>query len=78
MCRAKSAGLVHYPTTLAPVSGSVTVAVQCADNAYIINSTSLNVSCTSNGSWSGVTPQCQCNEGFYEITFNGTHTCQGQ
>ena len=52
MCRAKSEGLVRYPTTLAPVSGAVTVTTQCADNAHGLSS-SLNVLCTSSGSWSG-------------------------
>ena len=28
VCEAESEGLVHYPTTLAPVSGSVTVTTQ--------------------------------------------------
>ena len=28
-------GLVRYPTTLAPASGSVTVTAQCADNAHV-------------------------------------------
>ena len=51
-------GLVHFPTTLAPVNGSVNVTTQCGDNTHIIRS-SLNVSSTSNGSWSGTTPQCQ-------------------
>ena len=77
VCGAKSEGLVDYPTTLAPVSGSVTVAVQCADSAHIINSTSLNVRCTSNGSWSGGTPVCACDERYHEITHNGTHICEG-
>ena len=77
VCRAKSEGLVHYPTTLAPVSGSVTVAVQCTDSAHIINSTSLNVTCTSNGSWSGGTPVCACDERYHEVSLNGIHTCEG-
>ena len=70
--------LVRYPTTLAPVSGSVTVTTQCADNAHIFNSTSLNVTCTSSGSWSGETPQCQCDKGYHSIKANGTHTCEGE
>ena len=78
MCGALSEGLIHYPTTLAPVNGSVTVTTQCADNAHIFNSTSLNVTCTSNGSWSGETPQCQCDEGYHEVSVNGTLTCQGK
>ena len=69
VCEGKT---VDHPNTLAPVSGSVTVTTQCADNAHIFNSTSLNVTCTSNGSWSGETPQCQCNEGYQSINIGGT------
>ena len=78
MCEAKDVGLVRYPTTLAPASGSVTVITQCADNAHVINSTSLNVTCTSNSTWAGQTPQCQCDDGYHEIRVNGTQTCQGK
>ena len=79
MCEAKGVGLVRYPTTLAPASGSVTVTTQCADNAHVINSTSLNVTCTSNGTWVGQTPQCQCDDGYHEIRVNGTQIiCQGK
>ena len=78
MCEAKSEGLVHYPTTLAPVSGSVTVTAQCADNAHTINFTGLNVTCNSNGSWSVQVSQCVCDKGYHETTLNGTHSCQGE
>ena len=77
-CPPRSVGLVRYPTTLAPVSGSVTVTTQCVDNAHISNSTSLNVKCTSNGSWSGQIPQCQCDEGYQKVNGSGTQTCQGE
>ena len=52
-CSERSVGLVRYPTTLAPASGSVTVTTQCADNAHIRSGPSLSVRCTSSGSWSG-------------------------
>ena len=68
MCEAKSEGLVNYPTTLAPVSGSVTVTAQCADN----------VTCNSNGGWSVQVSQCVCDKGYHETTLNGTHSCQGE
>ena len=72
VCEGKTVGLVHYPTTLSPVSGSVSVTTQCADNAHISNSTCPNVTCTSNCSWSGETPQCQCDEGYQSINIGGT------
>ena len=75
ICEAKSEGLVRYPTTLAPVSGSVTVTTQCADNAQRTSS-SLSVTCRSDGSWSGSTPQCQCNTGYRPATINGRQICQ--
>ena len=71
-------GLVRYPTTLAPASGSVTVTTQCADNAHIFNSTTLNATCTSSGSWSGQIPQCQCNEGYQSINISGKQICEGE
>ena len=71
-------GLVHYPITQAPVGGSVTVTTQCADNAHTRTNSSLNVTCTSTGSWSGTTPQCDCNDGYIEAkTEDGELFCQG-
>ena len=71
-------GLLRYPTTIAPISGAVTVTTQCADNAHMSNSTSLNVTCTSSGSWSGQIPQCQCDEGHHKVDVSGTQMCQGE
>ena len=59
-------GLVRYPTTLAPASGSRTVATQCADNAHLTSSCP-NVECTSVGVWSGEIPQCECDEGYQAV-----------
>ena len=78
VCQAKTEGLVRYPTTLAPASGSVTVTTQCADNATIVNSTTLNVTCTSNGSWSGVTLVCECDDRYHEVYVNATEMCRGK
>ena len=76
VCEGKTVGLVHYSTTIAPASGSVTVTTQCADNAHRTSS-SLNVSCTSSGSWSGTTPQCQCDTGYRAVTVGGRQICRG-
>ena len=71
-------GLVHYPTTLAPVSGSVDITTQCADNAHRTSS-SMSVICTSSGVWSGQEPLCECHEGYHEITNeDGRLFCQGK
>ena len=78
VCEAKSEGLVRYPATLAPTSGSVTVTAQCADNAHIRSGSNLSVRCTSTGSWSRV-PQCQCDTGYHAVTLgNGKQICQLQ
>ena len=74
VCEARSVGLVRYPTTLAPASGSVAVTTQCADNADRTSS-SLNVRCNSDGSWSG-NPRCGCNSGYQTTTVNGRQICQ--
>ena len=75
VCEAKTEDLVRYPTTLAPVSGSLPVAVHCADNAHRI--TSLSVTCTSSGSWVGVTPNCECDTGYHAAHINDKMICQG-
>ena len=76
-CEAKSEGLVRYPTTLAPVSGSVTVTTQCADNAHTTSGSSLSVRCASGGRWPGPVPQCECNEGYTIEIVGGKKICQG-
>ena len=43
LCEARTEGLVRYPTTLAPTTGSVTVTAQCADNAIISRGSNLCV-----------------------------------
>ena len=73
VCEAKSEGLVRYPTTLAPVNGSVNVTTQCADNAHIRSGSNLNVMCVSNGNWSGLIPQCECDSGYHAVG----QICQG-
>ena len=78
MCPARNVGLVRYPTTLAPASGSVTVTTQCADNAHIRTGFSLSVRCSSTSSWTGTTPQCECDTGYRAVTVSGRQICQTQ
>ncbi|CAI8007483.1 hypothetical protein GBAR_LOCUS5223, partial [Geodia barretti] len=75
-CPARSVGLVRYPTTLAPASGSAAVTTQCADNAHVRTGSSLSVRCSSSGSWSGTTPQCECDTGYRAVTVSGRQICQ--
>ena len=77
VCAGKTVGLVHYPTKIAPASGSVTVITQCANNAHRISS-SMSVSCTSSGSWCGATPQCECDIGYHAVTVDERQICQTQ
>ena len=76
-CPAKSEGLVHYPTTLAPDSGSVIVTTHCADNAHIASGSSLRVLCDSDGTWSGGTPLCECDDGYRPVPFKHREICEG-
>ena len=70
-------GLVYYPTIRSPVSGLVSVTTRCADNAHRTSS-SLSVSCTSSGKWSGTTPHCQCDTGYRPVTVIGRQICETQ
>ena len=78
LCEAKSEGLVRYPTTLAPASGSVTVTTQCADNAHVRSGSSLSIRCNSSGGWSGTTPVCECDAGYCAVIVSGRQICQGK
>ena len=70
-------GLVHYPTALAAKSGSRIVTAQCADNAHIRSGSSLNVMCVFNGNWSGLTPQCECDDGYHPTLVHDKQICKG-
>ena len=76
-CSAKIEGLVHYPTTIAPNSGSRIVVTQCADNAHIRSGSSLNTMCVSNGNWSGLIPQCECDDGYWPTMVHDKLICKG-
>ena len=78
MCKAKNEGLVHYSATLVAVDKPRAVTAQCVDNAHIKPGSSLNVTCGSNGSWSGEIPVCECDDGHHVTTDEeGSEICQG-
>ena len=58
--------VVHYNVTKAPDSGQETVYAKCADNAHTRTGANLRVFCQSDGNWSEVTPECECDEGYQE------------
>ena len=62
-CAARQVGLVLYPRTAAPVSGSVNVDTTCAPNSE--RTTSLRVTCNSDGLWEGSDPVCICKPGYW-------------
>ena len=70
---------MRYPTTLAPVSGSKGVSVQCADSLDMI------AWCVSGGSWALTAnftgtppfPNCECDNGYRVSPGNGRKICQG-
>ena len=66
-CRTQAVGLVRYPVTQAPTSGTISVTTQCVPNAKR-SSSSLTVSCGSDGCWGIERPTCQCNVGYQMAT----------
>ena len=75
LCPAQRVGLVLYPTTVAPASS---VTAQCADNAHLQAGSSLTVTCSSTGSWTGQTPVCECDTGYVANNGNGGQLCQSK
>ena len=75
ICPKRQVGLVLYPETPAPVSGSVNINVKCVDNAVV--SGSPQATCHSNGTW-GPNTQCKCNLGYANMTENMMPRCVGK
>ena len=63
-CKSRHVGLILYPDAPAPVSGSVDVAISCAERAF---------TCTSSGVWG---PECECRCGYMEIS--NVSSCAGK
>ena len=78
ICPSHQEGLVLYPETPAPVSGSVNVQLTCVDNAYISESESDVVTCNYDGTWGNDFPVCECNLGYADITENKVPNCVGK
>ena len=78
LCPAQRVDLVHYPCTTAPDTGSVTDTAQCADNAHLQAGSSLTVTCSPTGSWTGQTPVCECDTGYVANNGNGGQICQSK
>ena len=64
-CPSRQVGLVLYPETPAPVSGSVNVNIKCVDHAVV--SGSSQVTCGSDGTWGPENPVCKCCRGYDEM-----------
>ena len=81
---ALNVGLVRYPATVAPETGSIVIEAICADNAHSI-SLNMLVKCRYDGFWiisnliqPPITPRCQCNEGYHEASVDGRMICEGE
>ena len=61
-CKSMQTGLVLYPETPAPVSGSSNIDITCVDNADICGSP--EVTCGSDGMWGSQSPRCECRGGY--------------
>ena len=64
-CPSRQVGLVLYPESPAPVSGSVNINIKCVDNAVVLGSP--QVTCGSNGTWGPENPVCKCCRGYDEM-----------
>ena len=69
-------GLIIYPDSPAPVTGSAPVAVSCVSNGAV-SSQSPHAQCGSNGQWVSQTPTCGCSPG-YEINLITRDKCDSE
>ena len=76
-CPAKAVGLVRYPATQAPISGSVSVTTECASNSH--TSGRLAATCDSEGYWTDHSTLCECDLGYSEMIETQTsQNCTGE
>ena len=61
-CKSMQTGLVLYPETPAPVSGSSNIDITCVPNADSFGSP--QVTCDSDGEWGPQNPRCECRAGY--------------
>ena len=81
VCRERVLGLVNYPTTHAPASGSSNVVGigQCSEHSSVDQSgaTETDVVCGSEGVWAD-SPDCVCDPGYFRsVDSGGLASCQG-
>ena len=75
-CPAQRVELAHYPATIAPPSGFEIVRAKCVDNSHLQAGSSLDVSCSHTGSWTGGAPLCECDTG-YKPSTDAIKMCKG-
>ena len=73
-CPQQSKGLTHHPATQAPVSGTVSAMLYCAENSHPSEMNRLEpLVCTAEGEWMNDGTRCVCDQGYYR---DGP-TCKG-
>ena len=72
ICPSQTSNLIHFPETIAPVSGGspLTVPVHCVENAQTQDGSTPRLICSSGGVWTVLGTGCRCVPGYREI--NGT------
>ena len=66
VCPRQTSDLIHYPETIAPNSGTISVSASCVVNAVTESGGNPLVVCSAGGLWS--TPSgkgCQCSPGYF-------------
>ena len=65
-CLQQTSDLIHYPETIAPNSGTISVSALCVENAVTESGGNPLVVCSTGGLWSAPSGKgCQCSPGFF-------------